>query len=881
MLLQKSVAFCFFTLAMNEFEKLNNPEWKKWGPYLAERQWGTVREDYSEFGSAWEFFPHDHARSRTYRWGEDGLAGFCDDKQLVCLAFAFWNGKDDILKERLFGLTGNEGNHNEDVKELYYYLENSPTHSYQTYLYKYPQNTFPYADLVAKNAARTKNEPEYELADTGVFDKSEYFDIYVTYAKTSPEQLLVKVTVKNHSAEKAVLHILPTLWFRNTWSWNPINYAKPQLHQEGDSISAIHPLVGEYIFIPHKKYPTYYTENETNATRLFGLPSLAPYVKDAFHEYLIQGRKEAVNELQHGTKAAFHVHDTWQAGEEKSFYFILSEKNLPIPNASQWEGLINENYYSANAFYQKVLEPLEDAHGKVAKHALAGLLWGKQYYEFNVNQWLQGDVHQTAPPEMRKTGRNHQWKHLYNHDIISMPDKWEYPWYAAWDLAFHAIPFTHADADFAKHQMELFLSHRYLSPKNQLPAYEWAFGDVNPPVHAYGIWNIFLIDFQKTGKKDLDFLQRVYLPLTRNFQWWLQTQTKGGKFLFGGGFLGLDNIGVIDRGAALAEGAWLEQMDGTCWMALFSLNMMKISLELADKNPEYEAEALYYAQIFLNIAHDVNDPVNGCWNPKDGFYNDVICYPDGRRVYMNVRNIVDLMALYPIECIKNDAFQKMQTFSRGLQQLLAQRPALTAFMSKNNSGDYFFTMVSHERFSSLYEAMCDETKFLSPHGIRSLSKEYGTHPYEITISNQKYALKYQPAESDTLQFGENSNWRGPVWFPVNYVLIDALNKFNEYYGNERKWHFPSFPQGELCSLKQVAKQLTLRLASLFIDDSSGIKPVYNSHHKVFKQPDFNQHLLFYEYFNGDNGNGCGASHQTGWTALIADLLLKYANKQAP
>lgn len=813
----------------------NGIPWKKFGPYLSERQWGTVREDYSKFGGAWEFFSHQDSRSRAYRWGEDGIAGISDDQQLLCFALAFWNGKDTILKERLFGLTGNEGNHSEDVKELYYYLDSTPTHSYMKYLYKYPQRKFPYSELVIVNAERDEQDSEYELADTGIFDNSEYFDIYIEYAKADIDDISIKITVLNRACVAAPLHILPTIWFRNTWAWGE-GTARPQMKAQTDAeqnIHITHPELGEYILCTDGNIETIFTENETNAERVFGFTSGSKYVKDAFHDFVINKKSDVVNPQKQGTKAAFYFQMSVEAHSQKEITLRLCKIHPIIQNAD-W---ISLRLSEANEYYNELQKDLPESYRNIQRQAFAGMMWGKQYYNFNINKWLHGDLGQFPPPELRKSGRNHLWTHLDCHDIISMPDKWEYPWFAAWDTAFHCIPIAHIDAEYAKNLMLMFLNERYINQQGQIPAYEWAFGDVNPPVHAYGCWKIYKIE-KNTGQSDKKFLQDIYQKLKQNYAWWLQTQTVSGKYLFGGGFLGLDNVGLLDRGAPLPDKAWLEQMDGTCWMALYSLNLMRIALELAQGNKLLQEDALYYADIFAKIAYDMNHSEYGFWDDENKFYNDTIRFSDGKRMRMNIKNIVDLMALYPVELIEKELLIENPVFAAGLVQLDLKYPEYVKYYS---NGTYLLRAVNDLQYQMLIKRLFNPDEFLGNFGVRSLSKVYDKNPYNYELYGNSYTLKYKPEESDTIKFGENSNWRGPVWFPLNYVLINSLQVFNQ-----------------ADPISYSISDLIKRLINIF-------EQAHNNH---------DGNILFFEYFNPENGKGCGASHQTGWTGLVASLIFE-------
>ncbi|MFN0048943.1 MAG: MGH1-like glycoside hydrolase domain-containing protein [Cytophagales bacterium] len=864
-------------MQITESERVQNPLWKKWGPYLSERQWGTVREDYSEFGAAWNFLPHDHARSRAYRWGEDGIAGICDDSQRICFAFAFWNGKDAILKERIFGLTGVEGNRNEDVKEYYFYADATPSASYLKYEYKYPHQAFPYAKLVEENGKRAITDAEFELADTDIFNNNAYFNCIIEYAKAESEDILIKISLQNRADKAQEIHLLPTAWFRNTWSWEG-NENKPTLQQVEDFVALDHPKVGDYQWFANESVTWLFTENETNATRLFGLPSITAHVKDAFHEYLIEGRTQAVNPLKTGTKAAGYKKIAVPAGQSIELKFRLRKKTANFDSKTAFANFdiaFEKVKNDANVYYDTLQAEITNTeHAFVQRQALAGLVWGKQFYEFNAKNWLNGDANQFPPPEIRKKGRNATWKHLDCHDIISMPDKWEYPWFAAWDTAFHAIPFAHIDSEFAKNQIKLFVSDRYMSPQGQIPAYEWAFGDVNPPVCAYGALKIFEIDKkQREDEGDLAFLSGIYSGLFRNYQWWLATQTINGEMLFGGGFMGLDNVSLFDRGRPLANSAKLIQADSAAWMALFSLNLMLMALKLSQKYAQHEADALYFAKNFLSISKAINQYH---WNDKEGVYGDFILNADGTLVPLPIRSIVGLSPIFATEFLSNIDLSNNPSFVSSLL-ILATDEENDSYIKKSEDGNWLFATVPEKRLKRMYYSLADESRYLSKFGIRSLSKEYEVFPFTAIVNKQDYAMKYKPAESETADFGENSNWRGPIWFPVNYVLIDAFYKFGAFYGDKLMLQYPHFPIGIQSNFTQIAKGISQRLISIF-EANGKQRPVYQQHNTLFKKPDFNENVLFYEYFDGDTGKGCGASHQTGWTALVADLIfLHYQN----
>ncbi len=853
-----------------ESERIKNPLWKKWGAYLSERQWGTVREDYSEFGSAWDFLPHDHARSRAYRWGEDGIAGISDQTQRICFAFSFWNGNDGILKERLFGLTGLEGNRNEDVKEYYFYADATPSASYLKYVYKYPQQAFPYTQLITQNIESPISEPEFELADTNIFNENKYFDCIIEYSKVDTEDILIQVTIQNKSTETAEIHVLPTAWFRNTWAWEGIEN-KPSLLQTDDFVTLKNPLVGDYQWFSNSEAEFIYTENETNASRLFGMPSQTNYVKDAFHEWLIDGRKEAVNTDKTGTKAAAHIRLSVEAGQSQQLKFRLRKKEENFSSALAFENfdeLFSKAINEADEFYHSLQKNNTNAaHSFIQRQAWSGLIWGKQFYKYNIEKWLNGDANQFPPPEIRKKGRNATFKHLDSHDIISMPDKWEYPWFAAWDTAFHAIPFAHIDSDFAKSQIKLFVSDRYMSPQGQIPAYEWAFGDVNPPVNAFGAWKIYNIDKAKTGKGDIDFLQNIYSGLSRNYQWWLATQSCTGEMLFGGGFMGLDNVSIFDRGRPLSDGAKLIQADSAAWMALFSINMMQMALELAVSTPFLIEDAIHFAKNFIRISIAIN---LYHWNDKEGVYGDFILSSNGKMQSLPIRNIVGLSPLFATEFLLATQLNQHPDFIKSLQELMNEGEN-NQFIKKSDNGNWLFTSVPDKRMKRIYHSLADESRYLSKFGIRTLSKEYEIVPFSAIVNKQNFEMKYRSGESDTADFGENSNWRGPIWLPVNYMLVYAFYHLGEFYGDKLQLQFPHFPIGEPSNFTQIAKSIAERLIRIFEIDKNS-RPANNHQHIIFEKPDFNENILFYEYFDGDTGRGCGASHQTGWTALVADLI---------
>jgi hypothetical protein len=873
--------------------------WKKWGPYLSERQWGTVREDYSEAGDAWNFFTHDHARSRAYRWGEDGIAGISDDKQRLCFALALWNGKDPILKERLFGLTNSEGNHGEDVKEYYFYLDSTPTHSYMKYLYKYPQAAYPYADLVETNRRRTRDEMEYELLDTGAFNEDRYFDVYVEYAKGAAEDILVRITAFNRGPDAAELHLLPTLWFRNDWSsWiAAANRAakKPELRSipapaGASAAAAVHPLLGDFTLFCEGEVPLLFTENETNHERLFpGHGNESPYVKDGINNCVVQGRTVEVNPDRRGTKASAHYDVEIGAGQSRVIRLRLTNGSAE-PNArpfgKQFDEVFAGRLREADEFYRSVTPSSvnEDA-ATVMRQALAGMLWSKQFFFFDGDNWL--DEHNSNPLHTGyRSARNSEWYHMLNEDIISMPDKWEYPWYAAWDLAFHTLPLSIVDPDFAKQQMELMLRGSYLHPNGQMPAYEWNFSDVNPPVHAFA--TLFLHRTEQTLRGDMDvkFLQSTFHKLLLNFTWWVNRKDRLGKNVFEGGFLGLDNIGVFDRSAPLPTGGHLEQADGTAWMALFSQNMLELSVELAAHDAAYQDMVFKFAEHFYYIASAMNQPgPDGMWDEEDGFYYDLLRLPDGSATRLKVRSMVGLLPLCATTVIESWQRERVPKAMEYVHERLRRMPELSATMHPTGEGHLgvaargLVALVNPERLRRILTKMLDENEFLGPHGIRSLSKFHERNPYVLHVNGQEHRVDYLPAESNTGMFGGNSNWRGPVWMPVNALLIRALLNYYLYYGDNFKIECPT-GSGRLMNLFEVSKEIADRLIKTFTRDELGLRPVYGGSEKFQSDPHWRDHILFYEYFHGDNGAGLGASHQTGWTGLVAKLIQLYGTLDA-
>jgi hypothetical protein len=855
--------------------------WKRWGPYLSERAWGTVREDYSPHGTAWDYFPHDHARSRAYRWNEDGLAGISDRHQKICFALALWNEQDPILKERLFGLTGSEGNHGEDVKEYYFYLDSTPTHSFMRYRYKYPHAAFPYEQLTAENRRRGRDESEFELADTGVFDAGRYFDVTVEYAKGSTEDILIKVVVENRGAEAAPIRVLPTVWFRNTWSWNT-GEERPELRDGGSNgheatVILQEPQYGSRWLCCDGTPELLFTENDTNTTRLFGFAQPG-YFKDGINDFVVNGVAAAINGERRGTKAAAQYVASVPAGGRVEFRLRLTDlaPDRFTPFGDDFDRIFRDRKLEADAFYSTVIpEHLSDDGKMVMRQSLAGLLWSKQFYHFVVRDWLSGDSGQPAPPADRSHGRNHEWPHLYNADVISMPDKWEYPWYAAWDLAFHCLPLALVDAEFAKQQLVLLLREWYMHPNGQLPAYEWAFGDVNPPVHAWAAWRVYKIDKKRNGKGDTAFLERVFQKLLLNFTWWVNRKDAEGRNVFQGGFLGLDNIGVFDRSAPLPTGGHIEQSDGTSWMAMYALNMLAMAMELARENEAYEDVASKFWEHFLYIANAMNDIGDGLWDESDGFFYDVLHVPGGERRALKVRSMVGLIPLFAVETLEPELLERLPGFKRRLEWFVHNREDLTsqvACMRTPGRGERrLLAVVWPERLRRVLKVMLDETEFLSDYGIRALSRRHADEPFVLSVAGHEHRVQYEPGESSSGLFGGNSNWRGPIWFPVNYLLVESLQKFHHYLGDDFRVECPT-GSGKMLHLGEVATELSQRLTSIFLTNDRGLRPVFGSRALFQFDPYWNSLVPFHEYFHGDTGEGVGASHQTGWTALVAKLL---------
>jgi len=900
------------TIEDNKLEeaRTRKKHWKRWGPYLSERQWGTVREDYSAGGTAWEYFPHDHARSRAYRWGEDGIGGISDRHQMICFGLAMWNGRDPILKERLFGLTGNEGNHGEDVKEQYFYLDSTPTHSYMRMLYKYPQAEFPYAWLLEENRRRSKEQPEFELLDTGVFEENRYFDVFVEYAKADVEDILIRITAVNRGPQSAELQLLPSLWFRNTWSWGK-DPRRPSMRIATSVPGSLcteldHWQYGKRWLLCAGQPGLLFTENETNYQRLYGGKNRS-YVKDAFHGYVIRGDKAAVNPGQVGTKMAALYRLGLGAGESMTLKLRLTDMeplgamdgNSPMVgainapgHAERAEGVPGTNDFGAgfddlfarrqkeaDAFYASRLpkELSEDAK-LVMRQAFAGMMWNKQFYHYDVRTWLDGDPAGPPPPKERLQGRNHDWTHLYTDDVLSMPDKWEYPWFAAWDLAFHTIPIALIDPDFAKDQLILLLREWYMHPNGQLPAYEWAFGDVNPPVHAWAAFRVYKIERRLRGVADRGFLEKVFHKLLLNFTWWVNRKDPEGMNIFEGGFLGLDNIGVFDRSAPLPTGGHLEQSDATSWMGMYCLNMLAIALELAKEDPAYEDVASKFFEHFVHIAHAMNDmgtDGRSLWDEEDGFYYDVLQLPNGEEHFLKIRSMVGLIPLFAVETLEPEIVDRLPGFKRRMQWFIDNHPDMPEHIETTQRSARgvrrLLSLVSRGRLKRVLERMLDESEFLSAYGVRALSRFHEDFPYEVVVNGHVSRVTYEPAESSTGVFGGNSNWRGPIWFPVNYLLIESLQKFHHYYGEDFKVEFPT-RSGSESDLWQVAGEISRRLIRIFLRGKDGRRPVAGGAEIFNDNPHWKDLVLFNEYFHGDNGAGIGASHQTGWTGLVAKLI---------
>ncbi|WP_277110661.1 MGH1-like glycoside hydrolase domain-containing protein [Chryseobacterium taklimakanense] len=860
-----------------EQERLQNPDWKTWGPYVSNRQWGTVREDYSSNGNAWGYTTYEEALSRTYRWSEDGIAGICDYKQRLCFAFSFWNKKDKFIKERFFGLSNYQGNHGEDIKEIFYYLDSTPTHSYMKMVYKYPINEFPYQDLIEENGRRTKQDQEYELADTGIFDGDEYFDIFIEYAKINHDDILIRVTVANRSGKKAPLVLLPTLWYRNNWAWGYGNY-RPQLKSSASGkIDIEHEALAiKKFYARDAAVEAVFCENETNSQKIFGIPSENKFFKDGINDYITRGL-DKINPKKEGTKAAFCIDTEIEAGESKTFDFRLSPHEMD--NAFyDFDEVLRLRKEESDLFYDEIQCEITDEDEKnVQRQAFAGLLWNKQFYHYNVSKWLKGDPKYDAPRDFSNYVRNREWEHMQNKDIISMPDKWEYPWFATWDLAFHCVPFSLIDSGFAKHQLRLLTKEWYIHPNGQLPAYEWDFSDVNPPVHAWATFRVFKIDEKINGHPDIPFLESVFQKLLLNFTWWVNRKDRNDNNIFGGGFLGLDNIGAFDRNMQFKNGEYLEQADGTSWMAMFALNMMRIAMELALYNQVYEDMAIKFFEHYLYIAQAMETigEKEGLWNDVDGFFYDVLQLKDGTSKNLKLRSIVGLTPMFAVEIVEHDTLEKLPGFTARMDWILKNKPDLAKLVShwevEGKGRKHLMSILRKTRITRILERMLDEKEFLSDYGIRSMSKIYEENPFEFKVDGHQYTVKYLPAESESRMFGGNSNWRGPIWFPINFLIVESLQRFHYYYDESLQVEYP-VGSGEMRNLQFISDDLSNRLKSIFLKNENGER-AFNGGNELFnKNEHFKDYIMFYEYFHGDNGRGVGASHQCGWTATVAKLI---------
>lgn len=857
-------------------DKVKN--WRKFGPYLAERQWGTVREDYSHNGEAWQYLTHDQARSKAYRWGEDGIAGISDEDQLLNFSVALWNTKDPIIKERIFGLTGTEGNHGEDCKDHYYYLDSTPTHSYMKMLYKYPQQEFPYGQLIKENEKRNRSQPEYDLIDTGIFDDHRYFDVFVEYAKASTDDLLIRITIHNRGGENAPIHLLPQAWFRNTWSWGYHSY-KPGMFRDREGVIKIDDKrLGSYYLYAEENPEILFCENETNTQKLYRQGKGGCF-KDGINEYIVNGRKEAINRSPRGTKAALHYKLKLPAGKSMSIRLRLSDHFSSAP-FKDYDSLFTRRLQEADEFYDAIQESIKtDDEKNIQRQAFAGMLWTKQFYYYDVDQWLKGDPAQPPPPAERLQIRNHDWRHLNNADIISMPDKWEYPWYAAWDLAFHTIPISMVDPEFAKQQLVLLTKEWYMHPNGQLPAYEWSFSDVNPPVHGWATWRVYKIDEKlNNGKGDRRFLEEVFHKLLLNFTWWINKKDYKGNNIFQGGFLGMDNIGVFDRSKQLPAGGHIEQSDGTSWMAMFTLNMLRISLELSKENPVYQSLSTKFFEHFLYIAGamaNIGGESINLWDDEDEFFYDVLQTRDNQRIKIKLRSMVGLIPLFAVEVLEEEIFASNPEFSRRLLWFLKNRPDLATLISrwqeKGRGERHLLSLLRGHRMKALLKRMLDPNEFLSDYGIRAMSKVYEKEPFTFHADGIDFSVRYTPGEAETVLFGGNSNWRGPIWLPVNYLIIESLQRFHHYYGSEFKVEHPT-GSGNMLTLKEIAEDLSDRLIRIFRRDETGKRPAFGEYKELQTDKHFRDYIWFFEYFHGDNGRGAGATHQTGWTGLVAKLI---------
>lgn len=861
--------------------RMRHGNWKTWGPYVSNRQWGNVREDYSSDGNAWEFTGHDKAESYTYRWAEEGIAGISDDKQNLCFAFSFWNKKDKIIKERFFGLSNYQGNHGEDVKDIFYYLDNTPTHSYMKMVYKYPIHEFPYDEIIAENARRSNKEPEFELIETGIFNHNEYFDLFIEYCKVDPDDIFIRLTAHNRSEKKAPLMVLPTIWYRNNWKWG-YNQYKPELRASKNGLININHdnLSVKKFYSRNHHVESLFCENETNVPKLYGAPhSENHYYKDGINEHLIH-HKDTVNPEKKGTKACFVIDEEIEAGQSKTFDFRLSPHDMEDA-FYDFDEIFEQRKAEAEEFYAEIQHEIHNEDEKnVQRQAFAGLLWNKQFYHYNVGKWLKGDPNFEAPRNFDHFVRNTEWKHLHNKDIISMPDKWEYPWFATWDLAFHCVSFSLIDSDFAKNQLLLLTKEWYMHPNGQMPAYEWDLSDVNPPVHAWSCFRVYKIDEKIKEKPDVDFLEKVFQKLLLNFTWWVNRKDKSGKNLFGGGFLGLDNIGAFDRNMEMKDGERLDQADGTSWMAMYALNMMRIAMELALYNDVYEDMAIKFFEHYLYIAdamEHIGEEKQGLWNEEDGFFYDVLQLSNGDSISLKLRSIVGLIPMFAVEIIDHEMLEKLPKFRKRMDWILHNKPELTSLVSQwetEGEGEgkkHLMSILRKTRLKKVLTRMLDENEFLSTYGIRALSKIYEENPFVFQAHGNEYVVYYTPAESDSRMFGGNSNWRGPIWFPINFLIVESLQRFYLYYGESLKVEFP-VGSGEIHNLDYVANDLSKRLQNIFLKDENGNRAFNGGNEKFNHDPFFKDYIMFYEYFHGDNGRGVGASHQTGWTATVAKLI---------
>ncbi len=858
-----------------EQARLKDVNWKKWGPYLTDRQWGTVREDYSEGGQAWDFVTHDMARSKAYRWGEEGIAGISDDQQLLCFALALWNKKDPILKERFFGVTGSEGNHGEDVKEYYFYLDSTPTHSYMKMLYKYPQAEYPYSWLVDENRKRSRTEPEFELIDTGIFNEDKYFDVFVEYAKNDVEDILIKVSVVNRGVDEASLHVLPTLWFRNTWSWG-YDDTKPLMFAGlPNQVVIVHKLLADFNLYCEGQPELLFTDNETNAKRLYDHNDERKYCKDGINDYLTDRNTATINYEKKGTKASADYDITVAGGASIVLRLRLKKGEMQNP-FEEFDEIFDKRKSEADEFYHELQREIDSEEAKlVQRQALAGMMWGKQFYYFNVKQWLNGDPSQPPPPASRKQGRNKDWPHMKNADIISMPDKWEYPWFAAWDLAFHCIPISLIDPDFAKNQLSLLTKEWYMHPNGQIPAYEWAFGDVNPPIHPWACYFVYLVDREFRKNADVNFLKQTFHKLLLNFTWWVNRKDPSGKNVFEGGFLGLDNIGVFDRSAPLPTGGRLEQADGTAWMAFYCQVMLQMALELAEHDSVYEEMAIKFAEHFFWIASAMSgngDGTHNMWDKEDQFFYDVLCLPDGQTTLLKVRSLVGILPLCAATVFPPDLGERYPEMARRVLTFLGDHSQLTEGMTRRNeAGTILLSIMDETKLRAVLRRMLDETEFLSPYGIRSISRYHATNPYIFYVNGEQHRVDYWPAESESGMFGGNSNWRGPIWFPINALIVRALHNLHLYYGDNFKIECPT-GSGHLMNLSEVAEEIADRLTNIFVRNENGERPLYDGIEKFQQDPNWRDYLMFFEYFHGDTGAGVGANHQTGWSGFVAALI---------